>query len=277
MTEILVTGPAGDDVLDVLGDDRGLAYGDGLFETIRVRNGRPELLSAHCRRLLTGATRLGIPLVRADLERALDAGRDLIRSQAGDYRNAVLKLLLTRGSGGRGYRPPSNPRPRLLVSLHPAPPLPPRHGVAACLSDVPLTVSPLLAGLKSLNRLEQVVASSRMPDDCYEALMLGSQGTLVEGTRTSLLCRWDNHWLMPPLTEVAVAGVMVASVVERLLGLGARVDEAGLTPDQLGDSRFGGMVLLNSVIGAVPVRTLDGRQLPRSGHLATITTLAEQV
>lgn len=152
--------------------DRGLAYGDGLFETILVRNGEPQLLQAHCQRMLDGARRLGIPACETDLVKAVD------RVRTGASRvleHQVLKLVLTRGSGGRGYRPPSNPEPRLILSLTSAPPATPDTGVRTVISDIPLTVNPVFAGIKSLNRLEQVMASRAMPEDCYEALMPGDQ------------------------------------------------------------------------------------------------------
>lgn len=257
-------------------DDRGLAYGDGVFETILVRDGHAELLEAHCLRMLDGAARLGIPLTSAELESALARSKALIGRQPGTGRR-VLKLLLTRGSGGRGYRPPELPEPRLLVSLVPAPPRPPEAGVAVAISDVPLTVNPYLAGFKTLNRLEQVLASQAMPDDCFEALMPGDQGDLREGTRTALLYRWRNRWWIPPRDQVAVSSVMLAHVERSLAAGGEPVGEAFLYPEQCWQKEFGGMLLLNSVIGAVPVQSLAGRQLPRPGELATIVNLAKHV
>ncbi|MFC4258664.1 aminotransferase class IV [Marinobacter lacisalsi] len=264
------------DPVTVPGDDRGLSYGDGLFETILVRRGRPELVQAHCRRMLEGAGRLRIPLEQADLDEALDQAKSLIR-QANGQDPLVLKLLLTRGSGGRGYRAPQHPEPRLLVSVHSAPPMPSAEGVAASISEVPLTVNPLLAGIKSLNRLEQVLASEQIPDTCYEAVMKGDRGDLREGTRTALLYRWQGQWMTPPRDQVAVNSVMVGHV-ERCLGRnGESLLEAPLYPEQCHQEGFGGLLLLNSVIGAVPVRTLAGRRLPLPERLATIVDLAKHV
>ncbi|MFL1406329.1 aminotransferase class IV [Marinobacter sp. M1N3S26] len=275
MVNILVSGSGEHGPATVPGDDRGLAYGDGLFETILVRHGRPELVQAHCQRMLGGACRLGIPLVQADLDLALQQGQTLIERTRKTDRQ-VLKLLLTRGSGGRGYRPPEAAEPRLLISLHVAPPEPPGEGVAASISDVPLTVNPLLAGLKTLNRLEQVLASRAMPEGCYEALMRGDRGDLREGTRTSLLYRWRGEWCTPPRDQVAVNSVMLAHVAQGLAVSGQGVREGFLQPEQCHQDDFGGLLLLNSVIGAVPVHTLAGRQLPLPDHLATIVSLARK-
>lgn len=275
MVHILVAdGPPGE--VTVPADDRGLAYGDGVFETILVRDGHAELLDAHCERMLEGAARLGIPLPPAELDIALSQAKGLIDRQPEPGRR-VLKLVLTRGSGGRGYRPPEHPEPRLLVSLVPAPPQPPEEGVAAAISSVTLTVNPFLAGLKTLNRLEQVLASQAMPGNCYEALMPGDQGDLREGTRTALLYRWRGQWWTPPRNRVAVCSVMLAHVERCLAARGDSVGEALLYPEQCWQEEFGGMVLLNSVIGAVPVQRLAGRELPRPGELATIVNLANHV
>lgn len=276
MAMILVSDIGRQGPATVPGDDRGLAYGDGLFETLLVRDGRPELVHAHCQRMLSGARRLGIPLLQEDLDQALGESQTLIQ-QAGGAERQVLKLLLTRGSGGRGYRAPASPQPRLLVSLHEAPPEPPASGVSVAISDVPLTVNPLLAGLKTLNRMEQVLASLGMPPDCYEAVMLGDLGDLREGTRTALLYRRQGQWYTPPRDLVAVDSVMLAHIAKGLEATGQPITEARLTLNQCQDETFEGLILVNSVIGAVPVHTLEGRQLPLPDQLATIVSLARQI
>ena len=261
------------DQMGVPVSDRGLAYGDGLFETILVVNGRPQLLDAHRQRMLQGAERLAIPLTPAELCDALASICDRLSSAQG---RQVLKLILTRGSGGRGYKPPEEAGPRLIVSLSPAPAPLSLDGVAAVTSTIPLTVNPVLAGIKTLNRLEQVMASRDIPADCFEALMAGTEGDLREGTRTALLYRWQDQWWTPPRDKVAVHSVMLGHVERGLAQRGEGLKEAMLFPDQLWQPEFSGLLLLNSVIGAVPVQTLDGRRLPQSGQLATIVSLAKQ-
>lgn len=253
-------------------DDRGLAYGDGLFETLRVTAGQPELADRHRQRMLTGAERLGIPLNAGDFDHALALG--LVEM---GMKDGVLKLLLTRGSGGRGYQPPETPEPRLRVAVYPLPTMPDRHGtgVRVTVSDIPLTVSPVLAGLKTLNRLEQVLASRATPADCYESLMLNDRGQLTEGTRCNLLYLWGGQWCTPPRSGLAVDGVMLAAVMARLEGDGSPVTEQALVPEMVTDARFGGMLLLNSVIRALPVGSLDNRKLPARDQLATIIRLTD--
>jgi 4-amino-4-deoxychorismate lyase len=247
--------------------DRGLAYGDGLFETIRVDCCRPFLLERHLRRLLDDAGRLAIPLVRADLESAV---REALERLAPADATCVLKVMLTRGSGGRGYRIPETIRPRLIVSVHPMPPAPDAGGVAASTSSVPLLVHPAMAGMKSLERMQQVLASRELQPDEFERIMPDADGNLIEGTRTNLLVRSGDVWITPPRGSLAVAGVMRAELLDCLQQQGEQTEQRPITRDDLEAGRLQGLWLTNSVTGIVPVRRLDGVELPVSNHLATI-------
>lgn len=248
-------------------DDRGLAYGDGLFETIRVSDHRPTLRQRHVDRLLAGAACLRIPLSACDLDAAIDASLARYRRDS-DW---VLKLILTRGSGGRGYTPGTMPSPRLIASAHDMPATPDLSGVAACLSTWNARVPGPLAGLKSLNRLPQVMASAEMPPDCYEAIMCDDSGRMLEGTRTNLFLHIGGQWLTPPGSHLAVAGVMRAEVMARLAQQGEPVREQPLPPALLEHPECRALVLVNSVIGAVPVRQIGDLRLPVDAGLATIT------
>ncbi len=251
---------------DVPASDRGLAYGDGVFETIRVQANHPTLRQRHVARLLEGAERLAIPLQPGLLQGVIDeAAEHYARPE--DW---VLKLMLTRGSGGRGYRPAIAAAPRLIVSAHPMPTMPSSGGVVACISSHELLVHPRMAGLKSLARLDQVMASQAMPDDCYEALMVNSAGHLLEGTRTNILVRLVEHWVMPAVSSLAVAGTMQGHVVSLLGSRGETVCEQVIMPTILTQPDFLGLWLMNSVIGVVPVRQVGDIRLPVDARLATI-------
>ena len=261
MAELIWTDEAG-----IAADDRGLAYGDGLFETIRIRSGQATLAARHCQRMLSGASRLGIPLTQAELEAALDAACQRYQRPE-DW---VLKVILTRGSGGRGYQPPADCAPRLILSCHTMPPLPPPEGVVTAVSTIQLWVNPALAGLKSLARLEQVLAAERMPADCYEVLMTGPAGQLLEGSRSNLMLWLGDHWLTPAADTLAVAGVMRERLIDYLRDRGDEVREGPVSMSLLGSSETRGLVLMNSVVGVVPVRSLNSLQLPVPEQLATI-------
>lgn len=253
--------------------DRGLAYGDGLFETIRAEGAHAPLLSGHLDRLTKDARRLGIPASRGELEKiAIGA----LGEFSGHYSQHdceapwVLKLTLTRGAGGRGYQPAPGMQPNLLVAHSPAPPAPDPRGVCVEFSPVPLTVNPLLCGIKSLNRLEQVMAARALQGPVFEVLMSNSEGHVVEGTRTNIFVLTDAGWLTPPGAALAVSGVMRSHVLSCLYASGEPVHEAPITLEWLMSDRCRGLYLTNSVLGIVPVRNLADQDLPVDNRLATI-------
>ncbi|MDN3522240.1 aminodeoxychorismate lyase [Halomonas ramblicola] len=226
-------------------DDRGAAYGDGLFETVLVRDGRPRLWDEHLARLARGCHALGIPMPsEQELAAPLaEAGPGL----------AVLKLTLTRGSGGRGYRPPVAPEPRLRWRLSPFAPDETRwrEGVRVRLCRMRLAVQPALAGLKHLNRLENVLARAEWDDDAIaEGLLCDTQGRLVEATAMNLLWRRDGRLETPSLSRCGVAGTLREALMERL-----DVHEVDVGPEALEAAEA--VWLANSVQGIWPVVRLD--------------------
>lgn len=250
----------------VTAGDRGLAYGDGLFETIRIHRQRPLLLERHLKRLLTGAEKLGITVTPEDIKQHLDSA--LKRHARND--EWVLKLVLTRGVGGRGYVPPVTSRPHLILSFHEMPSLPDPAGVSTQLARHTLVVSPDLAGLKSLNRLDQVMASRELSPGNYEVILTDSRGRLLEGSRTNLLMRFRGEWWVPPMGDIAVHGVMLEAVREQLRQAGEAVCERPLSMSLLRHPDCQGLYLLNSVIGFVPVNRIGCLHLPIDHTLATI-------
>ncbi len=235
-------------------DDRGLAYGDGLFETLRVREGRPCLWARHRARLLHGCRVLGLPVPAAE---RLDAEA---REHAARLGEGVLRLILTRGSGGRGYRPPQPTHPRRIWTAHPLPEWPSawqEAGIELGLCRTRLSEQPLLAGLKHLCRLEQVMARGELPEDCAEGLMLDRSGRVIEGTMSNLFVRLDGRWWTPALDRCGVAGTVRGLLLAQGMPDGSPV---AVHPALTLDALFAAEALLvtNSVIGAWPVRRLAG-------------------
>ena len=252
----------------VAATDRGLAYGDGLFETIRMRGRQAVLRSYHLDRMVADAGRLGIPVERSDLDAEISrSGCDLASQYADDW---VLKLVLTRGSGGRGYRSPVECEPSLIVTSSPMPMLPPPGGVVAAFSQFPLTVNPRLAGIKTLNRLEQVMASREFSGEEFELIMANADGQLLEGTRTNLIIRMEGEWVTPPVESLAVAGVMRQFALECLRASGHTIREQVIPPALLSSPGLRGLYLVNSVVGIVVVRRLGSVDLPVDDGLETI-------
>lgn len=197
--------------------DRGLAYGDGIFETIAVRRGSMPLLTRHLQRLAWSAERLALPLQLARLEAELGA----FAQQLGQ---GVAKLIVTRGDGLRGYAPPTDARCRHLLSGAPLPAYPAQHaeaGIRLFPCETRLAIQPRLAGLKHLNRLEQVLARAEWQDNNHaEGLMRDMQGRVVEGVFSNLFLLKDGVLLTPALARCGVAGTMRAELLARAQALG---------------------------------------------------------
>jgi 4-amino-4-deoxychorismate lyase len=196
----------------VRASDRGLQYGDGLFETMSVRQGRIVLLERHLARLARGCERLGIGNVPdTELRRELQCAAE--QPGAG-----MVKLILTRGVQPRGYRPDPQLTPTRIVTAYPAPAYPAdwtRGGVQLRLCDLRLSEQPRLAGLKHLNRLEQVLArqewSAPVPQ---EGLLLDAAGRVIGGTMSNVFACIDGQLVTPSLERCGVAGVMREAVLE---------------------------------------------------------------
>ncbi len=257
----------GIETLDIDAQDRGFQYGDGLFETLRIRAGRPCRWSLHLTRLAHGCGRLGLPMPDEALLRG-EADR-LCRGEA----EGVLKIVLTRGSGGRGYRPPENPTPTRLLARFPVPDYPAENrtqGVAVRICNTRLGLNPALAGLKHLNRLEQVLARAEWRDiDIAEGLMQDIEGNIIEGTMSNLFVVQAGILRTPELSRCGVAGAMRARVMVEAEALGIPVaeDRLGLHDLTVADELF----LTNSIIGIWPVRRLAGHDYapgPLTTHLA---------
>jgi len=236
--------------------DRGLHYGDGLFETLAVVGGRPRFFGWHLERLNEGARRLGIPAPADDVLRAEVA-------EASPAPRCVVKILLTRGSGERGYRAPQNPAPRRVVLGFDWPSFGVETGTAGVRVGwcrLRLGRNPALAGLKHLNRLEQVLARSEWDDGAMdEGLLQDERGHVISGTQSNLFARLDGRWVTPRLDQCGVAGVMRRAFRHWQAGRGEPVEERELAMADV--ERASALVLTNSLIGAWPVRELAGRRL----------------
>lgn len=238
--------------------DRGFQYGDGLFETIEVRDGLAVFLERHLERLNSGCQRLGIPFPGMDLL-SLETSELSRRSTPS---RAVLKIIITRGSGGRGYRQPDIIQPTRVLSLHPYPDYPdvyPEQGIVARFCTTRLGLNPALAGIKHLNRLEQVMARSEWNDaSIQEGLMLDANDHVIEGTMTNLFYIKNSGLYTAPLTQSGVAGIIRRIIMMLAAEHGLSVIEHEFTKDELlsADELF----VCNSIIGIWPIRQIEAAQ-----------------
>ncbi|WP_207061129.1 aminodeoxychorismate lyase [Motiliproteus sp. SC1-56] len=239
--------------------DRGFAYGDGLFETLAVDQRSPLRLDRHLARLREGARRLRIPL-DDQLEAVIS---DELRSlcEAFEAPQAVAKIILTRGEGGRGYRPPTGVQPGRIVRLSERPVFPRSHeetGIELFLCETRLGINPALAGIKHLNRLEQVLARSEWEDEYPEGLVRDIEGRIVEGTMSNLFLLKNGELLTPRLHRCGVAGTVRALIIESAQKHGIAVRETDLWLKDLEEADA--MAVTNSLIGYWPVNAFQGRR-----------------
>jgi 4-amino-4-deoxychorismate lyase len=245
--------------------DRGFQYGDGLFETMAVKNAAPLLWDRHMQRLKRGATRLGIILPDAQLMR--EEAEFVCRGTD----RGVLKIILTRGLSGRGYAPINASNTTRIVNLMPWPDYPNTHhsqGIAAQFCHITITRQPDLAGIKHLNRLEQVMARRELAADSTEGLMLDERGHVIEGTMTNIFIVRQDALFTPDLSYSGVEGVMRSLVLDRVseLPMATSVTELTKADIQEADEIF----LTNSLIGLWPIRRLASREYPIGKHTRRI-------
>jgi 4-amino-4-deoxychorismate lyase len=235
--------------------DRGLQYGDGLFETMPVQQGKALFLHRHLQRMRQGCRRL---LIAEPNWTLFGAEAEQLAAQA---RQGVLKLIVTRGSGGRGYRLPNPATPTRIVSVHPATDYPAefqQNGIHLHICRHRLPDNPPLAGIKHLNRLDQILARAEWQDpDIHEGLMLDSRDCVVEGTMSNVLIVQDGVVLTPPLLYSGVAGIARGLILElaEATQIPCRIEAFDLPQLLAADE----VMVCNSVIGLWPVRSVVDR------------------
>lgn len=240
--------------------DRGLLYGDGVFRTLRATQGKAQHWPLHYQKLQHDCTALGIACP--------DAG--LLSAELNDllalHPNGVVKLIVTRGEGTRGYAPPGCAETTHLWDISPLPDYPADwaiHGIKARLCQLRLSQQPRLAGIKHLNRLENVLAAAewndaQLPDSgIAEGLLLDVDGNAIEGTRSNLFLVSQGELITPDLSRCGVAGVqrdrVMAWAAQHNMPL--QVRDVGLDEVLHADELF----VVNSIIGIWPIRELGQR------------------
>ncbi len=237
--------------------DRGLHYGDGLFETLEVINGKPVFLQLHLERLFRDCQRLLFPAPNSQL---LTQEIALLCTHSEELKqHNVLKILITRGVGGRGYRQPQVIEPTRIIGLYPMPNYNPDYqyyGVNTRWCQLRLGINTALAGIKHLNRLEQVLARAEWDeDDIQEGLMMNARDNVIEGKMSNLFYVKDNSLYTASLNDSGIAGIMRQIVLDEAASQGLIVivhdycKQTVLTADEV--------FLTNSIIGIWPVKSID--------------------
>jgi len=252
MPLILVNGKPAD---CIPADDRGFTYGDGVFRTLAVRAGAVPLWSRHFAKLAADCRALAIEppseaVLRAD-----------VRLIAGRMPDCALRITVTRGSGGRGYASPVPAMPRRVVVASPLPEYPTEYavsGVTVRYCTLRLAAQPQLAGIKHLNRLENVLARAEWDDPAIaEGLLCDVEGSVIEGTRCNLFVAERGVLVTPDLSRCGVAGVTRDAIIELAASnnMACRIEPISRERLEAADE----VILVNSLIGIWPVARLQAR------------------
>ena len=252
-------------------NDRAIQFGDGCFTTARVVNGEVQHLSAHLRRLQQGCERLYLPVTDWQCIEQEMSGL----AQA--HLSGVLKVILTRGAGGRGYSAAGCHQPNRILSLSSMPAFYPdwrTQGVTLATSPVRLGRNPHLAGIKHLNRLEQVLIRAQLEQtDANEALVLDSDGWVTECCAANLFWRKGKTVFTPDIRQAGVNGIMRQHILAVLKASSWKIKEVQEPPAALNDAEE--VLICNALLPVAPVREIDGQCYPSRQLYAFLAPLCE--
>lgn len=235
--------------------DRGLQFGDGLFETLISVDGTVLHWPYHLERLQEGASKLQIPISPTDIKTFYDWA---CQQSDGDQAQ-VLKWIMTRGETARGYAFPESIKPTHIYESFPYVGFVRRQweqGIKVRVSDVPITQNSFLAGIKHLNRLDSVMAKMLQPQQVDEVLLAKSNGEIVEATMGNVFWFEDGQWWTPPLDCAGVNGIIRRRLLKTgQTETGLAFGEKVLNSDSL--AQTSAAFVCNVVLGAWPIRGVD--------------------
>lgn len=246
---------------DISVTERGLAYGDGLFTTAKIVNGQIILLDKHIERLTLGCQKLKLSLpLMVNLTEQL-------QSIAKAYPLAVLKVMITAGSGGRGYSRIgiSDNASNVIIMVSDFPshyPVLAQQGINLGDSQQHISISPMLAGLKHLNRLEQVLLKAELDDRCEDDLIVTNcQDEVIEVTSSNVFYWLDGQLCTPDLSTSGVDGIIRQAIL-------AKNPQINVCHTKLAELKQAQAIFIcNSLMGIIPVKTYNNRILAIDGVL----------
>lgn len=235
--------------------DRGLQYGDGVFETIAISKGQPWLLKEHLTRLHNSCITMG--LYDASNITFINDLKDILNTECLGYPRHIVKVIITRGEGGRGYQAPRNTTLNCYINFHELPEYETatyREGADLTTCKTQVSTNPSLAGMKHLCRLENVLARSEFDTTQFaDGIMLDHLNKVIECTMSNLFILKDGLWQTPKLDSSGVKGVMRGLLLDA-----TKAEESALTLQNVlaADS----VVICNSVMGVVPVKSITSNK-----------------
>lgn len=261
----------GDFSLSISPLDRGFSYGDGVFRTMAMRNGMPENWPLHYQKLVADCAVIGIVCPSAEL---LISDLQLLFMQDATATNTaeVAKIIISRGEGERGYAPPAITMPTRVI-IRSAMPLYAAanyvRGVDLHLCATHMAQQAQLAGIKHLNRLENVLARMEWRDEAiFDGVMTDQSGYVIECTMSNIFARFDDQLITPDLSQCGVAGITRQRIIwlESILALSIEVEQLSMARLLEADE----VIICNSLYGAFQVHTIGTKTWPQHALAATI-------
>jgi 4-amino-4-deoxychorismate lyase len=248
-------------------NDRALQYGDGVFETLRIVNGRIPMWEYHQQRLRNAQAILGLPL-----DDFLSAWDEFIAQKCSGVGNACAKLIISRGAGPRGYKIPPQAQLNWWLSITDLPNIASKTDYRLTLCRHTLSRQPTLAGLKHLNRLDQVMARSEWDeqDNFDEGIMFNLDGDVTEGTMSNIFWLKAGHFFTPDLSQEGIDGCVRRWVIDQLGNDTPVIIEKCAKLDQLLNAD--GVFLTNSLMGIQKVTEIDGQVISQSPKVEQLAT-----
>lgn len=254
--------------------DRGFAYGDGVFRTMQIRDGLPVSWPFHYQKLVADCAVIGIVCPSAELLMS-DLQQLFPIHEFNEGEAQVAKIIITRGEGERGYAPPAVTVPTRVIIKSSMPQYAASYyeqGVKLYVCETRLSAQPKLAGIKHLNRLENVLARMEWRDESmFDGLLLDQNDNAIECTMSNIFARYDNKIYTPELSQCGVAGITRQRILglESLLDLTAYVAPLPLEKLLQADE----VIICNSLYGAFQVTTIGSRNWAKQKLATTIRNI----
>jgi len=233
--------------------DRALHYGDGVFETIAIQDGKVLCFDEHLNRLEKGCKKIKIPVQDKKII------KNEILSLTENTDRAVVKIIITRGQGGRGYKIPDNIESTRIISLFPWPDYSSElsiFGIKTKLCNYRYSNNPVLAGIKHLNRLEQILARAEWGDKkIIEGIVMNSDNYIIEGTMSNIFCILEKTLYTPDLSLCGIEGIVREKIINLADKLKFKIEIKKITLDFLLNAEE--IFMCNSLIGIWPINSID--------------------
>ena len=232
-------------------EDRAVQYGDGVFETIAIKDKLPEFWKEHYQRLSKGCKILKIKcLPETFLKKEIN--KFIKKSKKKKF---VLKIIISRGIGGRGYNPPKNAKPTRILGIYDWPNYPEINltkGITMDVCKTRISLQPFLSEIKHLNRLEQIIARSEWQNKTIsESIMLDLNNNVIEGTMSNIFGVKKSIFYTPNIKSAGIEGIMRGIILKLLKKNKKKYIIKKITLKEF--LKFDEIFMCNSIFGVWPV------------------------